>query len=370
MKLSRFLTASGLLVSWLCMSVSSQSNLNDATFPNLLESIRKKHGVPSLAAVLIRDGAVVESAAVGERAIGSGVAVTSTDTYQLGSVSKSFTATMIARLVEQKVLQWDATLEQLFKGTPMTAAYRSVTLEQLLFHAGGFPADVKDRAPYDWNLEPQQARALYLEKSLTSMPIGVSGAQSVYSNMGYIVAALAVERATGKTWETLIREQVLEPLRMTGCAFGTRFKALTQPHGHTLNLLRRMVAVSPEGQYSGNSPVMYGADGLRCSLEDMSKYVLAHLSGARGADGLLSKTSFAFLHQPRLETQGLLAALGWFLLPNGLTWHNGSNTLNYAHVGFDPKFNTGFFVASNAPIGPGGAAVNEATKAISNWRTK
>jgi CubicO group peptidase (beta-lactamase class C family) len=365
--------AAAILLPAFVIGSSATSQTAPRTFEDVLEGVRQKHNVPSLAAVLIRDGVVVAAAAVGERARGSGVSVQLGDTYHLGSVSKSFTATMIAKLVEQNVLRWDATLEQLLPNQTMSASYRAVTLEQLLFHAGGFPANVFDLTLQNWNLEPSKARALYLEKALSSTPLSAPGQQSSYSNMGYVVAAIIAERVTGKSWEQLIRELVLEPLQMRGCGFGTRFQALAQPHGHSTNLRNQLYAVSPEGP-NGNPPVVYGADGVRCGVEDMARYLLAHLRGARGEEGLLSKLSFAFLHQPRLEYSGLQAALGWFIVspgsffPNGLIWHNGSNTLNYAEAAFSPKQNLGFFIATNAPPQIGATAVNEATQAIFEWK--
>jgi D-alanyl-D-alanine carboxypeptidase len=257
----------------------------------------------------------------------------------------------------------------LFPDQKIIEAYRKVTLEQLLVHAGGFAANVEDPAPYDWNLEPQRARNIYLEQALQSQPIGQAGAEFSYSNMGYIVAAIAAERATGKTWEQLIRQTILEPLQMNGCDFGTRFKALTQPHGHTLNFLKRLTAVSPE-QPNGNSPVMYGADGLRCSLADMGKYLVAHINGGRDQAGVISNSSFTFLHKPRLESgNGSRAGLGWFV-QDGLLLHAGSNTINYAMVVINPKRNSGVFMATNAPTDLGNVAVDDLFEALAQWPKK
>jgi CubicO group peptidase (beta-lactamase class C family) len=347
---------------------SSASQTAPKSFDDVLEGVRKKHNVPSLAAVLIREGAVVASATVGERALGSGVPVQLTDTYQLGSVSKSFTATMIAKLVEQNVLRWNATLEQLLPDQRMSASYRKVRLEQLLFHAGGFPANIEGDAPYDWDLEPSKARALYLESALSSTPLSAPGEKFSYSNMGYIVAAIIAERTTGKSWEQLVKELVLEPLRLQSCDFGTRFEALTQPHGHEFDDSNRLVAVSPE-EPNGNSPVMFGADGLRCSLADMSRYLLAHLSGIRGENSAILSSSFAVLHTARLETgNGTSAAMGWFVFPNGIEVHDGSNTINYARVILGAQKNVALFIGMNAPTELGAEVAEEATQAIFEWK--
>ncbi len=346
------------LISFSGFGISSQNSLADS-----LEAVRVKFGAPSLAVVLIKNGAMLEFAAVGERALGSGIPVQTTDTYHLGSLSKSFTATVIAKLVEQKVLHWDATLPELFPNQPMLAVYKSITLEQMLFHVAGFAANVDDKSVYSWQLEPQKARALYLEQALNQAPVTNPFVRVAYSNIGFVLASLAAEQATGKNWEALISEIIFVPLEMTNCAFGTRFKALSQPHGHQ-QIGTRVVAVSPEIP-NGNSNVLFGADGIRCSMQDLGKYLLAHLNGERGSDGIVSSTSFKYLHRPRADGgQGISAALGWFVFPNGALWHNGSNTLNYAEMIVNAKTNLAIGIATNTPTELGAALSEAALNAV------
>ncbi len=347
------------LFSFSSLGFSSQSSLSST-----LETIRLKFGAPSLAATIVKNGAILESAAVGERAIGSEVAVQMDDMYHLGSLSKSFTATLIAKLVEQKLLAWDSTLETIFSKQKMLPAYRKVTLEQLLFHVAGFAANVE--LVDSWQLEPQKARGLYLEKALNQAPEHSAGQMVAYSNTGFVLASLAAEQVTGKSWEKLIQEFIFAPLEMKNCAFGTRFAKLTQPHGHQQNGTI-LVAVSPELP-NGNSNVLFGADGIRCSLPDLGKYLLAHLNGENGTGGIVSSQSFAYLHQPRINAgQGIYAALGWFIFPNGAIWHNGSNTLNFAEMIILPKANLAVAIATNSPIGLGSAVTEAAMDAVLKW---
>ncbi len=345
-------------------SLSSLGFSSQNSLASTLEAVRLKFGAPSLAATVVKNGAVLESAAVGERAIGSKVAVQLGDMYQLGSLSKSFTATLIAKLVEQKLLGWDTTLEEVFSDQKMLLAYRKVTIQEILFHVAGFAANVEDSAVYSWELEPQKARAMYLEKALNQTP---EARQMVaYSNIGFVVASLAAEKVTGKKWENLIREYIFAPLELKNCAFGTRFPVLTQPHGHQ-QVGKTVMAVSPELP-NGNSNVLFGADGIRCSLPDLGKYLLAHLNGENGTSGIVSSQSFKYLHQPRANAgQGIYAALGWFIFPDGAIWHNGSNTLNFAEMIIFPKANLAIGIATNSPIDLGAAVTEAAMAAIINW---
>ncbi len=316
--------------------------------PGLLEPIRARYGLPSLAAVAVRDGRVVGAAAVGERALGSGVRVTTDDAYHLGSLSKSFTATLIGKLVELGKLRWDETLQEAFPELKMLEVFKSVRLDGLLIHTAGFSANVGDQF-YDPALDPKTARQRILEVALSTTPQYPPGRIVAYSNTSYIVASLVAERAGGDTWEHLIHRFILEPLGMKSCGFGVTFPSLTGPHPHAWDG-KNAVPLEPR-LGNGNSPAMNGADNLRCSLPDLGIYLAAHLAGERGQDGLLKATTFQELHRARANGgQGIYAAFGWFVFSDGRVWHNGSNTLNYSEMEFFPKENIAVAVATNAPL--------------------
>jgi CubicO group peptidase (beta-lactamase class C family) len=345
----------GIVLSALIVSSATGQPANlSQTFgqPDLapiLERVRASYGLPSVSAVVVQGGKVVSHAVVGERAIGGGVPVTLQDQYQLGSISKSFTATVIAKLVEQGKLRWDTTLDQALPDVPKLGAYKTVTLEMLLSHTAGFPANVEQKSVYAWNLNPAEARAQYLKFALMTEPEFAPGQMVAYSNAGFVIASLIAERAGGKPWDALVREIVLEPLGMK-CNFGVIFEPLTNPHPHLIENGRAKALEPVAG--SGNSPVLNGADNLRCNLSDLGKYLAAHLEGERGQDGIIRAESFKFLHRARANGgQDIRAALGWFVFPGGEIWHNGSNTLNYAEMILLPKQDTAIAVATNAAGG-------------------
>ena len=320
----------------------------------ILEAARVKYGLPSIAGVAVRGGSVVGVTAIGERALGSGVAVTLDDAYHLGSMSKSFTATVLGKLVEQGKIRWDTPLSETFPDVPMLPELKAVTLEMLLTHRAGFSANVEDRSIYagitkdgsgDWNA----VRGRYLLSALTTKPAYTPGQVVAYSNIGYVIASLMAERAGGSSWEALVRRIVYEPLGMNSCTFGTAFKPLTNPHPHRWD---GSIAVPLEPSVlNGNPPVLNGADNVRCSLPDLGKYLLAHLNGERGVDGILKAATFKELHRARANGgQGIYMAFGWLVFTGGEIWHNGSNTLNYSEMALYPAQNIAVAVATNAPL--------------------
>ena len=107
-----------------------------------LETIRAKHSLPALGAVVVRGDQTVALGAVGVRRTDRPDKVTVDDRWHLGSCTKSMTAVVIARLVEQGRLSLNTTLSQAFPEFSglMKPPYRAVTLAMLLNHRAGLPA--------------------------------------------------------------------------------------------------------------------------------------------------------------------------------------------------------------------------------------
>jgi CubicO group peptidase (beta-lactamase class C family) len=146
----------GILTSTLAAAQAPQID-----FVPQLEAIRAKYGLPSLSVAAVLKDQTVGVTAVGVREMGKPATITLSDAYQLGSVSKSINATMIARLVEQKILRWDMTLGEVLPEIAMLPAYKTVTLEMLLTHRSGLVGNVAPPAG-----ELAQARKTYLENAL------------------------------------------------------------------------------------------------------------------------------------------------------------------------------------------------------------
>src|ERR1035438_4788196 len=112
-----------------------------ADVARLLEGIRAKYKLPSLAVAVVFDGKIVATNAVGVRKAGGSQKVTADDEYHLGSITKSMTATVAAMLVEQGKISWTTTVGELFPELreQINPKYRGATLEQFLSQRGGAP---------------------------------------------------------------------------------------------------------------------------------------------------------------------------------------------------------------------------------------
>ncbi len=317
----------------------------------LITDQRNEEKLVGLAAMVMIDGQVVASAVDGERKKGSGVPLEIGDRWHLGSITKSITATMIARLIESGQMQWSDTIGECFPDASIHDKWKPVTLRQLLTHTAGAPPNfslqVRMKQPA---LGPEctLARREAVLNVLAEIPAHPPGEKHVYSNVGYSIAGAMAEKVTGATWEDLVIREVFEPLELTGAGFGppkSPDKTLDQPRGH-LTVPTGKVAMDDDAD---NTPIMGPAGTVHMTLGDLCTYATEHLRGDQGAGKLLSAETYKLLHTPELDQY----ACGWVRIepnagiPYTVYWHNGSNTMWYALVVFIPEKNMVVAVTAN-----------------------
>jgi len=206
---------------------------------DLLNNIREVSGIPAIAAVIVKDGSIIDFATVGVREFGTSAKVGPDDRFHLGSVTKSMTATVIGKLVETGALTWGTTVASVLPEMAMRKAYRDVTMEQLLHHQGGIPSyTTSESYRHVWSKRyagtPTEQRGAFLAGILELEPVGSPGQVTLYSNAGYALAGYMAERVTGQSWEDLIKTHIFAPLEMGTAGFGHPGTASIpdQPRGH------------------------------------------------------------------------------------------------------------------------------------------
>lgn len=328
----------------------------------MLEKIRGKYNLPSLAGAIIEGNQLVASGAVGVRKAGDPELVTVNDQYHLGSCTKAMTATLIALLVEQGKLRWNTTIGEIFPELVprMDPAYRGVTVEQLLTHRGGVPADLSPGGLWArlWRQSgtPTQQRSVLVEGVLTTRPEAQPGTKFIYSNGGYAIAGAMAERVTGTPWEEMMRTMLFAPLHMGSAGFGApgNAEAMNEPWGHTIKG-GRITPVRP-GRRADNPVAIAPAGRVHASMADWASFTALHLIGHQGKGSLLKPESFVKMHAPVGDY-----AMGWRVLhrPWGgqVLTHAGSNTMWYCVVWIAPEKNFAVLAATNA----GGDRCDKAT---------
>jgi CubicO group peptidase (beta-lactamase class C family) len=355
-----FGVASALLAS------ASAAQIEKGNVAEMLETIRAKHKLPGMAAAVVVDGKVVATNAVGVRRHGAAVKVTPEDKFHIGSVTKSMTATVAAMLVEKGKISWTTTIGESFPdfAKNIHADYRGVTLEQLLANRGGVPGKPPAAlwaAAWRATGTPAEQRLAFIKGILEREPEAKPGTKNIYSNQGYTIAGVMLEKASGKTWEELMRTMLFEPLGMTSAGFGAPASVgqVDQPWGHTKAGSSGIKAVPP-GPGADNPWAISPAGAVHCSLGDLAKYAAFHLRG--GGSKLLKAETLKKLHEP---VGGDGYALGWGVVER--KWaggralsHSGSNTMFYVVVWMAPEKNCAVIVAANIGVNEAAAGCDEA----------
>lgn len=334
----------------------------DKQLAALLETIRKKHNVPALAAAVVSSKGLQGVAAVGVRKRGDKTKVTFRDRFHIGSNTKTLTAAVVARLVEQGKLRWDQTLAETFPELKKLMAKNvdRITLRQLMVHRSGLPSNAKGGWwQYNTKDAPMKQRLRFVASTVRDPLLAEPGKKFVYSNVSYVVAAAMAERVTKTPWESLMATEVFKPLGMKRIGFGAvgSAKNVKQPWSHNAN-----GTPQTPGPAADNPPIMRPAGGVNATLTDYSKFLIDQLRGARGKRGLLKAKTYKRIHAAAVDSN--YATGGWVSLRGGrVLTHDGSNTFNYCTVWLFSDLDLAIAVVCNQG-GAGKQACHEAANEI------
>lgn len=346
------------LVALLCAAAggSSPAAVEGENLSGLLEAIRKDAEVPGVVVMALQDGEVAAWAAAGVRAQGSQESITIEDPMHLGSCGKAMTSTLVARLIEDGLLDWTTTIAEALPdfAEGIDPGFHDVTIEQLMRHRGGIAERRRPeiQALYG-ELEnitgtPNEVRLAILGRVMASPPVPPAKNGFDYSNFGYMTAGAMVEHLAKRPWEELIVEKVFRPLGMESAGVGSP-SGVGVPVGH----LREDDdwAPLPPGP-GGVLPDCMGPAGLiHSNLADWGKFVSDHLGGERGEDGLVTSESYKRLHGDPFASR---YAAGWGISKHTWSWgegqvlaHNGSDNSWYSVVFAMPEWDLVVLAASN-----------------------
>ena len=167
-------------------------------------------GVPSASVAIVQDGRIAYLQAYGDAHVKPRVPATPEMRYSIGSISKQFAATAILMLAEQGKLSLD---DPIARFIPDLTRAKEITIRQVLSHTSGY----QDYWPQDYlppfmqqPVSPDQFLDRWARKSLDFEP----GTDWQYSNTGYVIAGLIVERASGQPLFEFLRQHIFTPLGM------------------------------------------------------------------------------------------------------------------------------------------------------------
>ncbi|MBA3236970.1 MAG: serine hydrolase [Parachlamydiaceae bacterium] len=291
-----------------------------------IEAGMKRTRVPGIAVGIIINNKVVYSKGFGERKIGENAPITADTVFQVASVSKPLTSTVIAALVGENVLQWNSKINQLDPQFLLKDPWVSseVTIEDLLSHRSGLPdhaGDILEDLGFDQKTILHQLR---LE------PITEFRKNYKYTNFGFTEAALAAAKIAGVSWDTLVHQKMLNPLGMASTS--TNFDTfINNPNHADLHVMEEGI---PKALFQRNPDAQTPAGGFSMSMNDFCKWMLLQISeGKFNGKQLIPADTLKQTHLPYI-TRG----------PNsfyGLGWNISYNTKDEAILSHAGMFSLG-----------------------------
>jgi D-alanyl-D-alanine carboxypeptidase len=208
----------GLILATLLCSPASAAP-DGAALDAALEQLRREHLMPGItAAVVYPDGRLI-AAAAGSTVGADARALTPDDRMLTGSIGKTFVAALMLDVCLQRGLSLDTPVSRWFAGEPWFARLpnaRDITVRMLLNHSSGVPDHVEDPrflAAVKDGTAPLAHLAL-LDFVLDRPPLFSAGKGTQYTDTGYILLGLLLEKITGASYESLLRARLLEPLQL------------------------------------------------------------------------------------------------------------------------------------------------------------
>ena len=211
-----------LVVAVLCTSTPARADAPPRTIDELrarIAEILLREGVPGAGIALVADGEIVWSGGVGLADRATKRPVDADTLFRVGSITKTFIALAVMKLVEEGRLDLDARVADLAPEIEMENAWADeapVTVAHLLEHTAGFD-DMRPNELYASVADEVMPLAAVLARNPRSRRARWRpGAHASYANPGYTVAAYIIEKVTGERYEDYLAREVLRPLGMTG----------------------------------------------------------------------------------------------------------------------------------------------------------
>jgi CubicO group peptidase (beta-lactamase class C family) len=193
-------------IFWLLMAQGARADAID----RYVQAQLKESKIPGVAVAVIHNGHAVRMRGYGLADVERKVPVTPVTVFEIGSITKQFTATAIMMLVEQGKIDLEEPIAKYLPDVPAT--WKTITIRQLLNHTSGIPdyEEIMGYGGYRNPMTPVQVMAVVAEKPLDFAP----GTRWNYSNTGYYLLTLIIEKVSGERYAQFLHEHIFGPAGM------------------------------------------------------------------------------------------------------------------------------------------------------------
>ena len=277
--------------------------------------------------------------------------------FEIGSITKTFTALMLSQMVEQGKVKLDEPVRDLLPaGTVAKPAGAEITLLDIATQHSGLPG-MPDNFPSADSTNPYiDYHAANLYEYIAKHGVAKAGNPGfVYSNLGFGLLGQALAVRAGKTWPALLKEEVTGPLGLKDTVVSMT------PEQQARFLPAHSGDHGPAHQWDFDA--MAGAGAIRSTAGDILTYVEANLHpdglkpAAESKAGSTLAAALTRQHELRADVgPGVRIALAWmFDTETGNYWHNGATGGYSAYAFFNPKQDYAAVVLLNTTVGPNGS---------------
>lgn len=341
-----------------------------------LQTIMKQLHVVGLSVAVVKKGEIIYSNAFGLKDIESNTTLSNQNMFRIASISKSFSATSIMQLAEEKKLSLDDDFSNLVGFKIRNPKYPNtiITLKMVMSHTssindsqGYFNLDVINP-----NKNPDWA------KSYNDYEPG-KGYQ--YCNLNYNMVGTVIEKISGERFDQYVKHHILDPLKLyagycVDSLDNSRFATLYAYDSTSDQFTASPAAYAPRREEIANyvmgysTPIFSPTGGMKISAPDLAKYMIMHMNGGtyQGIK-IISKKSATLMQTPISEEEGYGLAISNLpdLIPGKMmTGHTGSAYGLYSAMFFNPKEKFGIVVITNGCHGTYTNGINDVLRASLN----
>lgn len=222
---------------------------------------------------VLRDGEIVFGKAYGKADRGTGAVADRDTRFRIGSLTKQLTAAAVLTLAEQGKIALDDPIVKHLRESP--AAWSKITIHHLLTHTSGIPSYTSNAQFMKERDKPKKQAQLLAELYTRPLDFEPPGSRFVYSNSGYYLLGVLIEKVGGATYEAYLKEHVLGPAGMLRTSVEAPSGEPNSAVGYTVDETDSVVPA-----HAADMSIPFAAGALRSTVNDLAAWDRA-LSGAR-----------------------------------------------------------------------------------------
>lgn len=324
-------------------------------FDTYAEEQRKVWKIPGMSIGIVKDDKVILSKGYGQRGLNDTRPVDENTIFQIGSLSKAFTAALVAVSIEKNEMKWDdKVLDHLpdfrLKDPWVTTQFQ---IEDLLSQRSGLPPYGGDGQALLGYSAQDILEHLHFIKPLSSFR-----SQFGYQNSLFVVAAEIIQRKRKQSYDELVKKDIFIPLEMT--ASTSTLKDFLNADNHAelhMRLADGSTVQVKENSFDSNWNYTLGpAGGINSNIKDMIKWMILQANQGKFKDKqLISADNMSRMTRPYVYVgkpmgKNMYYGLGWVhteYSPYPFIWHDGGTLGVYNVAAFIPEERIGIIILGN-----------------------